>query len=288
MALPNLQGRAALHADGAHPRGWHGGEAAHTLTVPEMPGHTHTPMGSSAAAASPQPSGRTWGIPEKIAAYTDAKPDQAMAADALAATGDGAAHDNMQPWLALNHCICADGVPDSGLNPFVAEIRLYAGATPPKGWALCDGQVLPIQGNAALHSLLGNRFGGDGVKTFALPDLRGRVPLHHGQGPGLTDRPLGQQGGEAATYLKPDELPAHTHAAQCAGVAGSASPAGQVWATAAGPTPEGTLLYANVPDTPMSAALVGATGGGQPHNNMQPSLALNFIIALQGTFPPRS
>jgi microcystin-dependent protein len=165
-------------------------------------------------------------------------------------------------------------------EPFLSEIRIFTFVFAPKGWALCNGQFLPINQNQALFSLLGTTFGGDGQTNFRLPDLRGRVPLHDG-----ASHTLGESGGEASHTLSIAELPEHVHTAQ----------ATNNNATQAGPTPNNTTLsyaragnqmygaFANA--VAMNASMVSNTGGSQPHLNMQPFLTLNFCIALQGIFP---
>jgi microcystin-dependent protein len=172
-------------------------------------------------------------------------------------------------------------------EPFIGQISIFAGTFAPRGWAFCDGQLLSIPQNTALFSLMGNTYGGDGRSNFALPDLRGRGPLGSGQGPGLSQRPLGQSGGTQSVTLTQAQMPGHAHAAQCSSVGdGGSSPAATIWGKAQGDTP-----YVEGPNAvgtnPMSPAALANSGGGQPHNNMPPFLALNFIIALQGVFPPR-
>jgi microcystin-dependent protein len=166
--------------------------------------------------------------------------------------------------------------------PYIGEIMLFAGNFAPQGWAMCDGQILAIAPNQALFSLLGTAYGGNGTTTFALPDLRGRSPLHWGQGAGLSNRVRGEQGGEVDHTLTLAELPAHTHAVRgSAGDGTSASPAGTYIARNAASIP----LYAATANTTMAAGVFSTAGGGQPHPNRQPVLALNFIIALQGIYP---
>ena len=170
-------------------------------------------------------------------------------------------------------------------DPFVAEIRIFAGNFPPKGWALTNGQLMPISQNTALFSLLGTYYGGDGKSTFALPDLQGRTPMNQGQGPGLSDRFLGEQSGVDSVTLLTTEMPAHTH--QAKGIGGAANqqlPGGNTWpSTAQRPYQPGPP-----PNKQMSFNALGLTGGSLPHNNLMPYLVLTFIIALQGVFPPRS
>lgn len=174
-------------------------------------------------------------------------------------------------------------------DPFVAEIRIVGFNFPPKGWALCNGQLIPISQNTALFSLLGTTYGGDGKSTFALPDLQGRAPLHPGQGPGLSDRVLGEQGGSQAVSLLSSEVPAHTHAAGASSQpGGSNSPQAGIWAKTEALGAEQAHYAPAAPTEPMSGDAISPSGGGQPHNNMPPYLVLNFCIAMQGIFPPRS
>jgi microcystin-dependent protein len=171
---------------------------------------------------------------------------------------------------------------------FVAEIRIFAFNFAPRGWAFCNGQLLPIAQNTALFSLLGTTYGGNGQTNFGLPNLQGMAPMHPGQGPGLTARQLGEQGGSQAVTLLGSQLPAHTHQARAnTGTAGQAGPGGNVPASLAGRTPP-PLYQSSAPNAAMSAQALTATGGGGPHNNLQPYLVLNFCIAMQGVFPARN
>ena len=164
-------------------------------------------------------------------------------------------------------------------EPFLSEIRLMSFGFAPKGWALCDGQLLPINQNQALFSLLGTTYGGDGRVNFGLPDLRGRTPIHMGQG-----HTLGERGGEQAHTLSISELPTHIHSAQGTSTVGaSAPPLNNILAN----TP--ALIYdgpANL--TSLQPGTIGNTGGSQAHLNMQPFLTLSFYIALQGIFPSQN
>lgn len=173
------------------------------------------------------------------------------------------------------------------MDPFVAEIRIFPFNFAPKGWAFCNGQLLPISQNTALFSLLGTTYGGDGKSNFALPNLQGMAPLHAGQGPGLSLYDLGQTAGEQAVTLLDSEMPAHSHGALGSTGSNKASPAGNAWAS--GQKLGGGNLYTPSANTvQMSPSAMSPTGGSQPHNNMQPYLTLNFCIALQGVFPPRT
>ena len=173
-------------------------------------------------------------------------------------------------------------------TPFVAEIRMFAGNFAPRGNAFCNGQILPIAQNTALFSLLGTTYGGNGQTTFALPNLQSRAPMHPGQGPGLTDRVLGEQGGEESVTLLTTEMPAHTHQASgLAAAGGQTSPANATWGTVSSgrnPLP----LYAASANTTLNPQALGVAGSSLPHENMPPFLAVNFIIAMQGVFPPRN
>jgi microcystin-dependent protein len=165
-------------------------------------------------------------------------------------------------------------------EPFLSEIRLMSFGFAPKGWALCDGQLLPINQNQALFSLLGTTYGGDGRVNFALPDLRSRAPIHMGSG-----HTLGERGGEQAHTLSISEIPTHTHVLNGTNNDGSqAIPVGNLLARSA------TQLYAKPGGNlaAMNAASIGNVGGSQAHLNMQPFLTLNFSIALQGIFPSQT
>lgn len=171
-------------------------------------------------------------------------------------------------------------------EPFVAEIRIFAGNFAPRGWAFCNGQLLPISQNTALFSLIGTTYGGDGRSTTALPNLQGRAPMHAGRGPGLTDRRLGQRGGVDAVTLSESQMPQHNHLPVATGDdADSDDPVG----AATGNT-VGVRLYnaATNPLVDFNAAALVSSGGGGAHNNLQPFLTLNFIIALVGLYPSRS
>ncbi len=174
------------------------------------------------------------------------------------------------------------GTPAWASEPFLGEIMMFAGNFAPRSWAFCDGQLLAISQNQALFSLLGTTYGGDGWTTFGLPDLRGRIPMHAGQGPGLSYRRMGQKGGEERVSLTLNQLPAHSHALQAQqGKGNSFSPTGNVLAY----DRRDTQYSDQAPDVGMNTGAVLATGGGQAHENMSPYLAVNYCIALAGIFP---
>ncbi|AQR74747.1 phage tail protein [Sphingomonas sp. LM7] len=169
-------------------------------------------------------------------------------------------------------------------DPFVAEIRVFPFNFAPRGWAWCNGQLLPLSQNTALFSLLGTTYGGNGKSNFALPDLQGSVPFHPGQGPGLGLYDLGQIGGSETVTLLESEIPAHTHALQGAAsdVAETNIPTGNALTRSSLNIYSSTLTAAT-----LAIGALAPAGGGQPHNNMMPYLTFYFSIALQGVFPPR-
>ncbi|HUJ33194.1 MAG TPA: tail fiber protein [Candidatus Acidoferrum sp.] len=190
-------------------------------------------------------------------------------------------------WLSavVAFLVISPGAYAQSTEPFLGQILIVSFSFAPKGWALCNGQILAINQNQALFAVLGTTYGGDGIRTFALPDLRGRVPIHVGQGPGLGSYVLGTIGGEESVTLTVDQIPAHTHHVMGQSSLGTlASPVNNVWATQS----RLNVYSSAVPDTPMAAGSIGATGGSQPHDNHSPYLVLNYIIALQGFFPSQN
>lgn len=170
-------------------------------------------------------------------------------------------------------------------DPFVAEIRIFPFNFAPRGWAWCDGQLLPLSQNTALFSLLGTTYGGNGQSNFALPDLQGRASMHPGQGPGLSLHDLGETGGSDTVTLLESEIPSHSHSLQATTAAGtSPAPTGLM----PGTPPRATPYVNAVPNAAMGDSALSPTGSRQPHNNLQPYLTLYFCIALQGVFPPRT
>jgi microcystin-dependent protein len=173
-------------------------------------------------------------------------------------------------------------------DPFLAEVRPFAGNFAPTGWALCNGQLMSISQNTALFSLLGTNYGGDGRVTFGLPNLMGSAPMQQGQGPGLSQRYLGESGGEPSVTLLSSEMPNHTHRVLAVDASGdTTSPAGASFAQARNGRVADRIYSTDTPNLTMAPQAALPAGGSAPHNNMPPYLCVTFIIALQGIFPQR-
>lgn len=179
------------------------------------------------------------------------------------------------------------------MTPFIGQIAMFGFKFAPRGWALCNGQLLPISQNEALYSLLGTTYGGNGRTNFGVPDLRGRAPMHYGLGPGLTPRQIGQKGGQEQVALQVPQMPSHSHSGVIQPNASTASadksdPSG-AYPAVEGSGRETTNQYAGSSDTQMGETdfTTRNAGGGQPHDNMAPYQVVSFCIALQGTYPPR-
>ncbi|WP_429844385.1 phage tail protein [Brevibacillus sp. FIR094] len=168
------------------------------------------------------------------------------------------------------------------MDCYVGEIRLFAGQYAPVGWAFCDGSSLPVAKNMPLYTIIGNKYGGDN-REFKLPDFRTRVPMHFGNGTGLTPRTLASTGGNKSVTLSIQQIPNHTHIPNGGTPQTGKEPAGAIWADSKHRL--GAPVYSDTPDVTMNANAIAPVGGSQPHNNVQPYLALNFIIALQGEYP---
>lgn len=169
-------------------------------------------------------------------------------------------------------------------TPFIGEIRIFAGNFAPAGWAFCDGSILSIAENDTLFNLIGTTYGGDGQTTFALPDLRGRLPMHMGSGAGLSTRVIGEMGGVESVTLTAQQMPSHSHVPLAVSGSGNqATPQNGVWAGSAS-----SRYSTSAPNLAMNASLVNLCGSGQPHENMMPYLTLSFIIALSGIYPSPS
>lgn len=169
-------------------------------------------------------------------------------------------------------------------QPYIGEIRIFAGTYNPRGWAFCYGQLVPIAQNPALYSILGTTYGGNGTSTFGLPDLRGRTPIGAGSGAGLTPRVLGQMSGVESVTLLSTQIPQHTHALNASsGAPTTNAPSGSLL-----PTGSSRIYAQGSPSTQLAPSSIGVAGGSQPHENMQPFLALTYIIATEGIYPSRN
>lgn len=252
FALPDLRGRVPVHAGRGFTYGQAGGSELAGLAAEHLPGHQHSARSASGAVAVS--TGSAVGI------AVDARPITGTLAEGYAyAAGADNLHDNVQPFLSLHFIIALGGdiEPVSMTGPIIGEVRIFAGRGVPKGWRRCDGQVLEIAENPELFSVIGTTYGGDGISGFALPDMRERVALHAGQGEGLSLRRLGETGGAAAVELTESQLPYHSHQ-----LVESASSAAVIVKQSGGS---------------------GTVGGSEPHNNMQPYLVLNYLIATKGS-----
>jgi microcystin-dependent protein len=173
-------------------------------------------------------------------------------------------------------------------EPFIGEIRMFAGNFPPSGWALCQGQLMPISENDTLFNLIGTTYGGDGQQTFAIPDLQGRIPMHAGTGSDGINYQLGEKGGSESVTLNTNQIPTHNHVPVASADAGTVpNPTNAIFAAAG----TGDQMYSTPPTNPAGALMNGAilpTGGSQPHENMAPYLCLNFILSLFGVFPTQT
>ena len=168
-------------------------------------------------------------------------------------------------------------------SPYVGEIRMFGGSFAPVGWALCQGQAMPISQNETLFQLIGTTYGGDGQNTFDLPDLQGRVPIHQGQGSGISQQYIiGEEGGVEQVTLTTQQMPQHNHAWVCnTGAQNNPSPANAIFATAE----SATIFFSGQPDVSLNTSSVAPQGGSQPHENMQPFLVVSFILSLYGIYP---
>lgn len=302
--LPDLKGRVPVGYDKRDPNlalGAQGGSESVTLTESQVPAHKHALQISTDVSVSDDPFSKYLGTSAGGKPYLDASPPpqlDPLRPDAIAPAGQAAPHENRQPYTALNFCVCTtDGIYPVGGRPsnppydrdepddrMLCEIRIIASAHVPDGWVPCDGRLLQIRENQAVYSLIGSRFGGDDRKTFAVPDLCGRVPVHIGQGAG-SKYEIGNTGGADAVSLPPAQYPAHTHPLYAtAGTGNRPGPAGRVLA---GST---TMPFyaAQAPDAPMHSNAIQEAGAGEAHPNLQPYLCLTFMMAVKGIFPSRN
>lgn len=286
FCFPDLRGRVPIHQGLGVQFGDVGGAETVQLTPDELPAHTHA-VQAAGTATTPSPANAIWAENPNAATapYRKDKADSGMAVAAVSETGGGQGHENMQPFVVMNYIIALVTGADDSTAPFIGEIRAFATTALPPGWVPCDGRALLVQQNPTFFSIIGNYFGGDGVKSFCVPNMAGAVPIHAGQGNGLTNRILGQSGGVTTVTLTSDQLPAHTHTAVCSSSVGDAySPGAGYWAADAG---GGASYVASGATTQMAAGAFGKTGGTEAHDNMQPYLAITYAIASEGVYPQR-
>ena len=262
--LPDMRGRVPVHRGSGFSIGEAGGSELGDVQSGNMPSHDHTSAATTGTVLTA--SGTS------VALVADPRPITTFAAEGFAsAAGGDNAHSNMQPFLSLHFIIALSGSAEavSHEDPLIGEVRIFAGRSVPAGWKRCDGQQIDINDNPALFAALGTLYGGDGLQTFAVPDLRERVAVHAGQGDGLTLRRLGEAGGSAEATLKASQLPYHTHQVTTSGTSG-------------------TLLVSDASSWPGWSPLAAgpdAVSAEAGHNNMQPYLVLNYLIATRGQTP---
>jgi microcystin-dependent protein len=291
FALPNLQSRVPLHngtgSDGiTYTLGEQFGVESVTLNTQQLPVHNHVPIATANNGDQPSPIGGVWASNAVVKPYNVNPAAANMGVPSMSASGGSQPHENIQPYLSFNFIISLFGIYPtqqggvSGDDIFLSELRIFPFNFAPGGWATCNGQLLPINQNQALFSLLGTNYGGNGQTTFALPDLRGRVPMHMS-----SSHNLGERGGEASHTLTNSEMPQHTHILNAGSGDGSlATPVNNFWG-AHSERPYGAATSNLVG---MNATGTTNVGGSQPHENRMPGLALNFGIALQGIFPSQN
>lgn len=286
FALPDLRGRIPVHedpSDGNFGFATAGGSETVALALPSIPEHSHRARGFSGNGTSGDAGSGYWASPAGQLAYDTSAPDKSMDKRSIGETCGDKPHDNMMPFLPVMFVISIDGAPLKGRptpERILGEVRLFAGEEVPEGWERCDGQVLRIADNQALFSLISETFGGDGRQTFALPDLRGRVPVHRGDRFGY-----GESGGSKDHTLTMAEMPAHAHPVFAVGAANRGTPAtiagvGRAWASQPSLSP-----FAPQTDVSFSAAAITSAGGTGSHSNLQPYLTIHACIAVRGIFP---
>jgi microcystin-dependent protein len=268
FGLPDLRGRVPVHRSAEIALGAEGGAEAVALQASDIPAHVHAiPVGNSGDVRAT--------LRVLDGTLTNAGGRVVRLGDTNGA-GAGTLHSNLQPYLCLNYVISLDANPSS--IPWVGEVRMYAGTAIPDGWLRCDGQELAVADYTTLYGVIGTTYGGNGRETFTLPDLRGRVALQAGFRPGLTARRLGESDGEAVATLKPDQLPPHDHAVEIEVARGSA----RTLADRSGASNVALAAASNGREVTLTMSTVGGPGA---HNNLQPYLAVNYLIACQGALP---
>jgi microcystin-dependent protein len=292
FGIPDLRAKVPMHTGATMSLGASGGQEYHKLTTDEIPGHTHQAVASSNGPDSSTPANNFWAVNSSFTPYGDEADNPPMSPEALAVVGTDTPHNNMAPYLALNICMATYGIfpsvndKDSISDPWLGEVRMFAWRNAPVYWFPCNGQQIAITSNTALFMILGTNFGGNGTTNFNLPDIRDAAALMAGQGQGLTEYFVGENGGAVAVTLTNKEIPQHTHAANAAAQGTAGEVAGNVWANPASvrPFPD---FYASSIGTSlnMNAGAIGSTGKGLPHYNLMPYTVMNFCIATYGEYP---
>lgn len=294
FGLPNLQTRVPIHASGTHRQGSDGGAPTATLSIAQMPEHTHPVVATTDTATTNDPTGHILASSVRGAAnyaLATAGAVTNMDPNSIGSAGGTQAHENMQPFLTLQYVICAQGtypshsggsLPDEG-EEYLADVKPYGFNFVPRGWAACDGQILPIDQNQSLFALLGTAYGGDGRKTFALPDLRGRTPIGEGTLSGYTYL-IGNKGGQEGVELSAQEIPNHDHQGELVNAtAGSGTAQDNMIAGTPNVFTSGAL------DADLHSSAIGAPKQhSEPHPNMMPFQTVNYCICMSGLFPSRN
>jgi microcystin-dependent protein len=295
FGLPDMRGRMPMDDGAGHPLGQRSGQENVALDINEMPVHTNQLRGTTAIGSNVIPTIQLLAQgPHPLAnrIYQDSNLDQNMASESVSNTGGGQGHQNMPPFLTIKCIIALQGTvpPRTGggiTNAYIGEIRWFAGNFAPSGYADCSGQLLQVEENTALFSLLGTTYGGDGRTTFGLPNMEGRMPLHDGRGPGLTQYRLGQVGGTETVTLSQNQMASHNHILQAMNSdSTTTSPMGNMLGL--GLSSNYHNIYGTGTLTDMHPDAIANAGGGQPHDNMPPHLVIKCLIALRGVFPSQS
>jgi microcystin-dependent protein len=289
FGLPDLQGRIPIGVGQAsHLLGEQGGAESVTLTTAQLPQHAHGLLATTDPASTKSPSEALLATTDAIELYSADPPVKPLNPASVSPIGGNQPHDNLQPYLVVNYIISLGGIYPNGPatqdDPFVGEIRAMAIGFAPSGFAPCRGQLVPLQQYIQMFTLLGTTFGGNGNTTFALPDLQDSVAMGAGQGTGLSDRSIGDTGGEELVTLLEPQMPSHGHTLMAATGNGTTPKPGSSLAIA------GAQAYRDDTTglTQLNPEALTPAGGGAPHNNLQPYVALGYVIAMQGVFPPRS
>ena len=273
FALPDLRGRVPVHRSSTIALGAEGGAEVVALEANQIPGHRHSILVGRSTAADGQPAAPT--LAGGASTGRDAT-GHTLSLGQTTTAGSGNSHANVQPFLCLNYIIALSDRPVDGSDgPIVGEVRLFAGEAVPAGWTPCNGQAVEIRTFAGLYSVIGTTYGGNGTTSFRLPDVRGRVAIQAGYRPGLSARRLGESGGDATVDLDEGQLPPHSHEIEAVAAGGSAAGAAVIIQT----TDNADA------DRPLVPVSTGSAGGNGQHPNMQPYLALNYLIAHSGKLP---